>query len=315
MGKYVFGADIGGTTIKMGLFTADGTLLDDWEIKTRTQENGKYVLSDVANTVLEKLASVGASKDDVMGIGLDAPGPILDDGTIKGAVNIGWGTFNIVKELESLTGMTVKAGNDANVAALGEMWKGGGEGYSDICMVTLGTGLGGGLVLGGKIRAGANGAAAEIGHIPFVEPECEPDICGCGKRGCLEQYTSATGEVRVAKRYLAAHPEKKCGLRDISDFTTRDIFDLVKAHDETASEIAELIYKYLGRGLATIAAVVDVEAFVIGGGVSKAGEIITDGVRKYYVEYAFPATRGADFKLAKLGNKAGIYGAAKLIIG
>lgn len=315
MGKYIFGVDIGGTTVKMGFFSADGTLLDDWEIKTRTQDGGKYILPDVASAIFEKITSVGLDKADVIGIGLDSPGPILEDGTINGAVNLGWGTFNIKNELESLTGIEVKAGNDANVAALGEMWKGGGRGYSDICMVTLGTGLGGGLVLGGKIRAGANGAAAEIGHMPFIEPECEPDVCGCGKRGCLEQYTSAPGEVRVAKRYLAAHPEKKCALRNIPDFTAKDIFDLVKVHDETASEIAEQIYKYLGRGLAIVAAVVDVEAFVIGGGVSKAGSIITDGVRRYYKEYAFSATREADFKLAELGNKAGIYGAAKLIIG
>ena len=315
MGKYIFGVDIGGTTVKIGFFTAEGILVDDWEIKTCKEDNGKNILSDIADSISGKIESCGANRDDVIGIGLDAPGPVLEDGTIKGAVNIGWGTFNLKEEMESLTGIAVKAANDANVAALGELWKGGGEGYSDICLVTIGTGLGGGLVLGGKIRAGANGAAAEIGHLPFVEPESEPDVCGCGKRGCLEQYTSATGMVRVAKRYLEAHPEKKCGLRDIPDFTTKEIFDLAKAHDETAVEITELIYKYLGRGLAIISAVADVEAFVIGGGVSKAGDVITEGVRKYYVGYAFPATRGADFKLAKLGNKAGIYGAAKLIIG
>ena len=315
MSKYVFGVDIGGTTVKIGLFSADGELISDWEIKTRKENRGGNVLGDIAQSVSEKMAEENINKEDVLGIGLTAPGPVLKDGTIKGAVNIGWGTFNIKKELEALTGIRVEAGNDANVAALGELWKGGGMGYSDIMMVTFGTGLGGGLILDGKIHSGANGAAAEIGHIPFVEPEEEPDVCGCGKRGCLEQYTCATGAVHVAKRYLEQHPDEKCGLRDIPDFTAKDIFDLVKAGDETACVIAEKIYKNIGRGMAVISAVTDVEAFVFGGGMSKAGQMLIDGVKKYYVGYAFPACRNTDFRLATLGNRAGIYGAAKMIIG
>lgn len=315
MAKYVFGVDIGGTTVKIGLFSSEGELISDWEIKTRKENKGGNVLSDIAQSVSEKMAEENINKEDVLGIGLTAPGPILKDGTIKGAVNIGWGTFNIKKELEDLTGIRVEAGNDANVAALGELWKGGGMGYSDIMMVTFGTGLGGGLILDGKIHSGANGAAAEIGHIPFVEPEEEPDACGCGKRGCLEQYTCAKGAVHVAKRYLEQHPDEKCGLRDIPDFTAKDIFDLVKAGDETACVIAEKIYKNIGRGMAIISAVTDVEAFVFGGGMSKAGQMLIDGVKKYYVGYAFPACRNTDFRLATLGNRAGIYGAAKMIIG
>lgn len=315
MAKYVFGVDIGGTTVKIGLFSSEGELISDWEIKTRKENKGGNVLSDIAQSVSEKMAEENINKEDVLGIGLTAPGPILKDGTIKGAVNIGWGTFNIKKELEDLTGIRVEAGNDANVAALGELWKGGGMGYSDIMMVTFGTGLGGGLILDGKIHSGANGAAAEIGHIPFVEPEEEPDACGCGKRGCLEQYTCAKGAVHVAKRYLEQHPDEECGLREIPDFTAKDIFDLVKAGDKTAGVIAEQIYKNIGRGMAIISAVTDVEAFVFGGGMSKAGQMLIDGVKKYYVGYAFPACRDTDFRLATLGNRAGIYGAAKMIIG
>jgi glucokinase len=314
MGKYIFGVDIGGTTVKLGLFTAEGELLSDWEIKTRTENRGENILPDVAEAIALKMKEENISKDEVLGVGLTAPGPVLKDGTIKGAVNLGWGTFNLSKTLSDLTGLKVESGNDANVAALGELWKGGGMGYSDIMMVTFGTGLGGGLILNGRIHTGANGAAAEIGHIPFCEPEDEPDTCGCGKRGCLEQYTCANGAVHVAKRYLDEHPDEACGLRNIPNFTSKDIFDLVKAGDKTACKIAEKIYRNIGRGMAMISAVTDVEAFVFGGGMSKTGQMLIDGVRKYYVDYAFPACRNTDFKLATLGNKAGIYGAAKLII-
>ncbi len=314
MKKYIFGVDIGGTSIKIGFFSAVGDLLSDWEIETRTEDNGKNILPDIAEAIFEKLEAEGVSKDDVIGIGLDAPGPVLKDGTIKGAVNLGWGTFNIKETLSSLTGMKVEAGNDANVAALGEMWKGGGKGYSDIMMVTLGTGVGGGLIIDGKIHTGANGAGAEIGHMAVHDPEEEPNVCGCGKRGCFEQYTSARGVISIAKRYLESNPDKPCGLRDIPDFTSKELFDLVKAGDAAACEIAEIIYRYLGKGLANVAAITDVEAFVIGGGMSKAGQVIIDGIKKYYAIYAFSPTRNVEFKLAALGNKAGIYGAAKLVI-
>ena len=315
MGKYIFGVDIGGTTVKIGFFDPEGKLLSDWEIKTRTEDGGKNILPDIAKAVKDKISSENIAKEDVIGIGLTAPGPVLKDGTILGAVNLGWDVFNIKSELETLTGISVEAGNDANVAALGELWQGGGKGYSDIMMVTLGTGIGGGLILNGRIHVGANGAAAEIGHIPFFDPEDEPDICGCGQRGCFEEYASAKGVLRVAKRYLDSHPGEQCGLRDIPEFTAKDIFDQVKAGDKAACNIAEQIYRYLGRGMATISTITDVEAFVIGGGMSKAGEMLIDGIKKYYVVYAFPATRNADFRLATLGNLAGIYGAAKLIIG
>ena len=314
MSNFIFGVDIGGTTVKLGLFTGEGELLSDWEIKTRTENNGANILPDITAAIFQKLESEHIAKEEVGGIGLTAPGPVLKDGTINGAVNIGWGRFNLSKALSDLTGFKVISGNDANVAALGELWKGGGMGYSDIMMVTFGTGLGGGLILNGKIHTGANGAAAEIGHIPFVEYEDEPDECGCGKRGCLEQYTCASGAVHVANRYLADHPEEKCGLRDIPDFTAKDIFDLAKAKDKTACKIAERIYHNIGRGMAMISAVTDIEAFVFGGGMSKAGQMLIDGVKRYYVKYAFPPTRNADFVLATLGNKAGIYGAAKLIV-
>lgn len=315
MEKYIFSADIGGMSVKLGLFNTNGDLQDNWAIETRTVDNGASILPDITQSIFDKMAERSIKREDVEGVGVIAPGPVLEDGTIRGAVNLGWGTFNLKEKLERLTVFRCEAANDANAAALGELWKGGGAGYSDIMMVTLGTGIGGGLIIDGKIRAGANGSAAEIGHIPLFEPEDEPDVCGCGKRGCLEQYASARGVLRTAKRYLNEHPDKPCALRDKEGFSSRDLFDLVKEGDKTACEIAEIIYRYLGRGTATIAAVCDVEAFVIGGGMSAAGQILIDGIQKYYVKYAFPATRDIAFRLATLGNKAGIYGAAKLLIG
>ncbi len=312
--KYIYGVDIGGTTVKIGLFTEEGTLIYDFEIKTRTENNGENILSDIAEAIFFKMWKEDADKNDIIGVGLTAPGPVLKDGTINGAVNLGWGTFNLSERFSEITGFKTVSGNDANVAALGEMWKGGGMGYSDIMMVTFGTGVGGGLILNGKIHTGAHGAAAEIGHIPFAEPEDEPETCGCGKRGCLEQYASANGAVRVAKRYLNEHPDEECGLRNIPEFTSKDIFDLVKAGDVTACKIAEEVYRIIGRAMAMISAVTDVEAFVFGGGMAKAGQILIDGAKKYYLKYAFPASRNTDFCLATLGNKAGIYGAAKLVI-
>lgn len=315
MGKYIFGVDIGGTTVKIGLFSSEGVLLSDWEIATRTENNGVNILPDIAESINEKIQFENITKEDVLGVGLTAPGPVLKNGLIKGAVNLGWGTFNLKETAESLTGLKVVAGNDANVAALGELWKGGGKGYSDLMMVTFGTGIGGGLILNGQIHYGVNGAAAEIGHIPMKDFNEEPDACGCGKHGCFEQYASANGVARTAKRYLESHPDIECGLRDLPKFTSREIFDLVKKGDAGAIAIAEEIYNCIGKGLAVISAVTDVEAFVIGGGMSKAGQILIDGIKKYYRIYAFHATADTDFRLATLGNQAGIYGAAKLVIG
>ena len=198
MKRYAFGVDIGGTTVKMGLFETAGTLLETWEIPTDTSDNGKNILPDIAKAVSAKLEEKKLSPLDIEGIGMGVPGPIGPDGTVLKCVNLGWGVFNVEEELNRLTGFKVKAGNDANVAALGEMWQGGGKGFRDLVMVTLGTGVGGGVIINEKILAGTNGAAGEIGHIPMRDDETE--CCGCGKKGCLEQYASATGIVRMTKK-------------------------------------------------------------------------------------------------------------------
>ena len=311
MKTYGFGVDIGGTTVKLGLFRTDGTLLDKWEIPTRTEDDGAHILPDVAEAIKGKIAEKAIDPSDVQGVGVGVPGPVTPEGIVRKCVNLGWGVFNVEDTLSELTGYPVKAGNDANVAALGEMWQGAGKGSENIVMVTLGTGVGGGVIIGGHVVAGATGAGGEIGHIPVNAQETE--TCGCGKTGCLEQYASATGVVRLTKRALAAS-DQPSSLRSLTEVTAKDTFDAAKAGDALALEVIEQFGEILGRALAAIACVINPEVFVIGGGVSKAGTIITDVVAKYYVPNAFHACREAQFKLAELGNDAGIYGCVRMIL-
>ena len=311
MKTYGFGVDIGGTTVKLGLFCTDGTLLDKWEIPTRKEDDGAHILPDVADAIKGKIAEKAIDPSDVQGVGVGVPGPVTPEGVVRKCVNLGWGVFNVEDTLSELTGYPVKAGNDANVAALGEMWQGAGKGATNIVMVTLGTGVGGGVIVDGHIVAGATGAGGEIGHIPVRDDETL--VCGCGKQGCLEQYASATGVVTLTKRALAASDEPS-SLRDLSEGTAKDTFDAAKAGDQLALEVLEQFGEILGKGLAAVACVVNPETFVIGGGVSKAGTIITDVIAKYYVPNAFHACREAQFKLAELGNDAGMYGCVQMIL-
>lgn len=308
MKKYVFGVDIGGTTVKLGLFDVEGDVLDKWEIPTRTENGGEKILPDIADSIREKMKQI--DKDFVAGVGVGAPGPVDGKGIVHRAVNLGWGTFSIKDTLEDLLNMPVMAGNDANVAALGEMWMGGGQGYRDLVVVTLGTGVGGGIIIDGKMLTGATGAGGEIGHI-HVNDE-EEEICGCGNKGCLEQYSSATGITRLANQLLASS-DKDSVLRG-GEVSAKTVFDAVKERDPLAVEVAEKFGKYLGDGLASIACVVNPEAIVIGGGVSKAGEILIDFIRPHYEKNVFHGSRQVKFSLATLGNDAGIYGAAKLVL-
>ncbi len=307
MSKFVFGVDIGGTTVKIGLFSIEGELLDKWEITTRTDEGGAYILSDIAESVKAKMQEKGITTEDVKGVGMGVPGPVKEDGTVIKCVNLGWGIFNAAEELSKLLGLPVKAGNDANMAALGEMWQGGGKGHKNVVCVTLGTGVGGGIILGGKMLAGVNGAGGEIGHIT-INPE-ETDACNCGKKGCLEQYASATGIVRMANKLLN-DSDKPSKLREVQYISAKEIFDAAKSGDELSLSLVEELGKKLGFALASIACVVDPEIFVIGGGVSRAGAILIDTTKKYFEKYAFHACKNTEFELAKLGNDAGMYGGA-----
>lgn len=311
MKKYAFGVDVGGTTCKIGFFETSGKLLDKWEIKTNKENNGDSILSDIAQTVDNKLAQEGISKNDVQGIGIGVPGPVDSEGVVHRCVNVGWGTVNVVKELGSLTGLKVAAGNDANVAALGEMWQGGAKGCKDVIMVTLGTGVGGGIIVNGKVVAGFNGAGGEIGHMTVNHDEIE--ACNCGQYGCLEQYTSATGIVRVAKRKLAKTAEET-SLRRFDPLTAKDVFDEAKAGDKVALGLVDEVCGILGAALSNISCVVNPEIIVIGGGVSKAGDILIENIKKHYIETAFFSCRDTKFAAAGLGNDAGMYGCVEMVL-
>ena len=313
MSKYCFGVDIGGTTVKMGYFTEEGDLLEKWEIKTRKEDNGENILPDIAASIEKKIEEKNISKAEIIGVGLCAPGPVDAEGVIYKAVNLGWGVMNVQEKMEGIIGLPVRVGNDANVAALGEMWKGGGQGSNNIVMVTLGTGVGGGVIVDGKIVTGYKGAGGEIGHIHIKDDE--EKACGCGNKGCLEQYASATGIARLARHRLA-EDDLPSSLRalDSHKLDAKAVFDAVKEGDVVAMEIANKFGKYLARGLAMIASVTNPEKFVIGGGVSKAGDVLFEYIEKHFKPFAFHGCHDTKFVLASLGNEAGIYGSAKLII-
>ncbi len=309
--KYGFGVDLGGTTVKIAYFDETGTMITNWEIPTVTANGGSQILPDIAASIRDFREKSGIDAESLLGIGIGVPGPVDSKGNVNRCVNLGWGTFNISKELSSLTGLPVTAGNDANVAALGEFWKGGGKGYRNMVFVTLGTGVGGGIVIEGKLLHGAHGAGAEIGHM--VLNRNETAVCGCGKRGCVEQYCSATGIVRLAKLALDASQEES-SLRRVTSLTCKDIFDAGKQGDQLALQVLDQYYAYMGEFLANVCCVVNPEVVVIGGGVSKAGNVLLDGLKPYFGKYVFHAASNVQFALASLGNDAGAYGAFKLAL-
>lgn len=311
MRQLCFGADIGGTAVKVGLFTSEGELLKKWDFATRKTGNGKDILKDLANFISDKIREQGLKREEITGIGVGIPGPVKDNGEVLELPNLGLGHFNIEEELQELTGFKVRAGNDANVAALGEQWQGSGKGYQNMVLATLGTGVGGGIIINGSILAGSNGAAGEIGHILVNEEETAH--CGCGKTGCLEQYASATGIVRIMKKRLAASDEPS-KLRGFGELSAKMVFDAALAGDSLALKAVDESLKYLALAFSHIAQVIDPQVFVIGGGVSKAGTIITDTVKKYYEQNVMDALKNKEFRLAVLGNDAGIYGSARLIL-
>ena len=286
-GRNYYGIDIGGTTIKIGRFTAEG-LAEKWEIPTDTTENGKNILPDIAASLPE----------DGAGAAMGVPGAVLADGTVNRCINLGWGVCRPGERFEALTGIPCRVGNDANLAALGEQWQGSGKGFRNVLLVTLGTGVGAGIVQSGRLLPGCHGAAGELGHICMNPEETEP--CSCGNSGCLEQYCSATGIVRLGA---------KAGLR--AD-TAKEVFSLAESGNETAMAVVDKACDYLGRGLAAACCAIDPEVILLGGGVSKAGELLRFKVETAFQKYAFHACRGTQIRLASLGNDAGIFGAARL---
>ena len=311
--KYAMGVDVGGTTVKLGLFSDEGSLLEKWEIPTRAETNGQEILPDIVKALRGVLTRREIAPDAVAGIGIAVPGPVDKDGTVHGCVNLGWGLLNVKTEVNRLLPEIphVAAGNDANAATLGELWRGGGAGHSSTAMFTLGTGVGGGIVVNGQMVAGAGGGAGELGHITVNPDETVP--CACGKCGCLEQYASANGIVRMGKAML-----EQCGtpsaLRDLERFTAKDICDLARDGEPMACSIVDRFGEYLGRALSFVAATVDPDIFIIGGGMSRAGSVIIDAIAKYYRRYVFHISADTPIVLAELGNDAGIYGCARMAL-
>lgn len=292
---YKFGVDVGGTTVKIGLFSGDGKLEEKYEIATDKSDQGAHIIEHIAAKLEEIIAKKSYGILDCMGVGIGLPGPV-DRGMILGCVNLGWGIFSIVEEFsKAFHNVPVYAGNDANIAALGEYVAGAGKGMKNMIMVTLGTGVGGGIIIDGRILEGANGGAGEIGHIP-VNPQ-EQDTCGCGKKGCLEQYASATGIVRIAEKL-----RKENGNTALpAGCTAKQVFDYAKEGDELAMQAVEELGRYLGLALASCACVLNPEGIVIGGGVSRAGKILLDVTEKNFQTYVFKPCRNVKFSLAELG--------------
>ncbi len=308
--KYGFGVDLGGTTVKMSLFSTDGTLLEKWFIDTDTSNGGRNIPGDIARSILADMKKYPFAPSDYIGIGIGVPGQIHKDGSAS-AVNLSWDHMPLLDELTKITGLRSTGGNDANMAALGEYWMGGGKGYSSLILVTLGTGVGGGIIIDGKCLNGAHGAGGELGHIP-IEPG-EKRQCACGSRGCLEQYASATGNVRIATELLAATDEPST-LRSVPKLDAKSCWDAAIAGDPLAMRIADVFSDYLGRGLAAAANIVDPEIILLGGGVSHAGDALLTRVRKSFEKYAFPACKKTPIGLATLSNDAGIYGAFRALL-
>ena len=309
--KYGFGIDLGGTTVKLAYFDKEGTMLDKWEIPTNTADNGKAILPDIAASINSYIDQKGIRREDLIGAGIGVPGAVDKHGIVAGCVNLGWGYFSVKDALEPLLGIPVVAGNDATVAALGECWKGGGQGYDDLVMVTLGTGVGGGIIIDGKPVHGATGAGGEIGHM--VLNRNETATCGCGKHGCVEQYCSATGIARLAKLALA-ESDTASSLRNLPNLVAKDVFDAAKAGDKLAQVVLEQVYAYMGEFIASLCCVVNPDVVVLGGGVSKAGQPLLEGVARNFQKWCFHACRDTKFRLATLGNDAGAYGAFKLVV-
>ncbi|TLS36324.1 ROK family glucokinase [Pseudalkalibacillus caeni] len=313
--KWLVGVDLGGTTIKIAFISEHGDIVEKWEIPTDKSEKGKNITTDIARAIDMKLERLNVNKSKLAGIGMGAPGFIeMETGFIYQAVNIGWKDFPLKDRLEAETGLQVMVDNDANIAALGEMWKGAGDGAKDLLCVTLGTGVGGGIIANGEIIHGTNGMAGEIGHLTS---EIEGGAsCNCGKSGCLETIASATGITRLAEEGLASHPASL--LQEINEtkgvITSKDVFEAASKGDELSEEVIQTVCKHLGLAIGNLANALNPGKIVIGGGVSRAGDALLGPLKQYYEKVALPrVVEGSDFAIATLGNDAGVIGGAWLV--
>lgn len=306
---YAYGVDIGGTSVKMGLFSAQKGLLEKWQLPSRADGNSAAMLTEIAGSLQKCAAANGLRRADILGAGVGAPGPVDERGVVYGCVNLGWGTVALKDALEALCGFNVRAENDANAAALGERWRGAAKGCDSMVLLTLGTGVGGAVILGGTLLRGAHGCAGEVGHIGVCSDEVTP--CSCGARGCLEQYASAPGLVRLAKQAVVSGEKTALPLDGL---TAEIIFAAAQAGDAAALLAVDRMAERLGRALASIAAVCDPQVFVIGGGLSRAGELLRAAVARHYRRMAFGGMVNTPVKIAALQNDAGIWGAASLLL-
>lgn len=318
MSKKIIGIDLGGTSVKFAILTQEGEVQEKWSIKTNILDEGSHIVDDMIESINHRLRLLGLGAEDFIGIGMGSPGVVdREKGTVVGAYNLNWKTLQPVKEkIEKATGISFFIDNDANVAALGERWKGAGENQPDVVFMTLGTGVGGGIVAEGKLLHGVAGAAGELGHITVDFDQ--PILCTCGKKGCLETVASATGIVNLTRRYAdeyAGDAELKKLIDNGEDVNAKIVFDLAKAGDELALIVYRNFARYLGIACANIGSILNPSTIVIGGGVSAAGEFLLDGVRKVYEENSFPQVRtSTKLALATLGNDAGVIGAASLVL-
>lgn len=315
--KWLVGVDLGGTTTKLAFISVYGEVLHKWEIPTDVSNEGKNITLNIAKSIDQKLEEQGHSKSEVIGIGMGAPGPVdLSSGIIFEAVNLGWREPYPLKDLlEVETSLPAVIDNDANCAALGEMWKGAGNGAKDLVCVTLGTGVGGGVIANGDIVHGVSGAAGEIGHITSMAEGGAP--CNCGKTGCLETIASATGIVRLAQEILnkgAAQGELAAIYKETGIVTAKDVFDAASRGDKAALLVINTVALHLGIALANIANTLNPEKIVLGGGVSKAGDVLLNPVKEQFLRNSFPrVAQSTEISIATLGNDAGVIGAAWLV--
>ena len=318
MSKKIIGIDLGGTSVKFAILTQEGEVQEKWSIKTNILDEGSHIVDDMIESINHRLRLLGLGAEDFIGIGMGSPGVVdREKGTVIGAYNLNWKTLQPVKEkIEKATGISFFIDNDANVAALGERWKGAGENQPDVVFMTLGTGVGGGIVAEGKLLHGVAGAAGELGHITVDFDQ--PLLCTCGKKGCLETVASATGIVNLTRRYAdeyAGDAELKKLIDNGEDVNAKIVFDLAKAGDELALIVYRNFARYLGIACANIGSILNPSTIVIGGGVSAAGEFLLDGVRKVYEENSFPQVRtSTKLALATLGNDAGVIGADSFVL-
>ncbi|WP_156019139.1 ROK family glucokinase [Streptococcus ruminantium] len=318
MSKKIIGIDLGGTSVKLAILTTEGEIQEKWSIKTDILDEGSHIVPNIITSIKHRFETHGLTKDDFLGVGMGSPGVVDSEaGTVIGAYNLNWKTLQLVKkQFEAELGLPFFIDNDANVAALGEQWVGAGNNNPNVVFMTLGTGVGGGVIAAGNLIRGVKGAGGELGHIT-VDFE-KPFACTCGKKGCLETVASATGIVNLTRRYAeeyAGDAKLKQMIDDGQEVTAKDVFDLAKEKDGLALIVYRHFSEYLGVACANIAAVLNPAYIVLGGGVSAAGDFLLDGVRRVFAENSFPQIKeSTQIVLATRGNDAGILGAASLVL-